>query len=915
MSHTRVGLLRAALAQFTIVALLSIAGGLATFWAMADATQHARLVTRDHDTVVTIARAATALNDAETSLREFALGGRPADLKASRRELAAIQGHLQRLKISESQYRPEFTRPFVVPGVAESITQLLARLPEEEPRRSADINATIESATVQTLLSRARLALGAMRSDARNRLTTQRLLSETANRLLTTLTIADVLVVVLALAVAYQYFAREMSRRAWFESALAEISDTYERAPCGYLTADGDGKIIKINDTALTWLGYTRDELLGKITADALYVPAEGEEIRARFRALAKDGQRFESPCRLRCRDGSVKDVLLSATAVREGSGRLIMTRSIFADITAVKRAEESLRLSEERFRGSFDAAAIGMALVGLEGRFLQVNPSLCEIVGYSEGELLAKTFQDITHPDDLEADLAHVKRLLAGRSRSYRMEKRYSHKNGQVVHVVLSVSLLRDTGGIPIHFVVQIEDITEHKRVEAALRESEERFRNVSDSAPVMIWMGCPAAGTCSFMNRTGLEFLGASIEEMQCRGWLERVHPDDRARVESAYRGVAAVRRSVTIEFRMRRVDGQYRWIGGTSSPRFLPDGSFAGYIGSMADVSERKEAEEAWRASEARFHAFMNHTPAVAFMKDYEGRILYVNQTMERLFEFQLEDVRNRRAFPGMPDEVVDATYRNDLAVLDSGESAQFLETVPLPSGELRSWQVMKFPFRDGEGRLLLGGMAIDVTEQKELERRLAVANTRLKILAASDSLTGLSNRRVVGDTLETAFSLAARHHQPLSVLMIDVDHFKQFNDAFGHLAGDEVLKLIAAGLRSIVRSSDLPGRYGGEEFIVVLPETDAAGALELGERLRETIAAENWPHRGVTISIGAASLESTTPDAMTLVAEADRALYESKRRGRNLVTHHDAVPSAEPQAERLARGRQFAGAARR
>src|SRR5207253_1112924 len=152
-------------------------------------------------------------------------------------------------------------------------------------------------------------------------------------------------------------------------------------------------------------------------------------------------------------------------------------------DITDRKRAEEALRESQERFRSAFGSAAIGMALVAPDGRWLQVNRSLCEIVGYSEEELLATTFQAITHPDDLEADLGYVRQMLDGEIQTYQMEKRYFHKHGQVIWILSSVSLVRDAQDNPLYFISQIQDITARKQADEALRAREERFRSVTQS------------------------------------------------------------------------------------------------------------------------------------------------------------------------------------------------------------------------------------------------------------------------------------------------------------------------------------------------------------------------------------------------------------------------------------------------
>ncbi|HEV8329260.1 MAG TPA: PAS domain S-box protein [Nitrospiraceae bacterium] len=144
----------------------------------------------------------------------------------------------------------------------------------------------------------------------------------------------------------------------------------------------------------------------------------------------------------------------------------------------------------QERFSSAFKDAAIGMALVGTDGQWLQVNPALCALVGYTERELSATTFQAITHPDDLDADLEFVRQMLAGEIPTYHMEKRYFHKQGQIVWILLSVSLVRDPVGQPLYFIGQIQDITERKQVQEKLRESEARLRAILDNSPTMVYL-----------------------------------------------------------------------------------------------------------------------------------------------------------------------------------------------------------------------------------------------------------------------------------------------------------------------------------------------------------------------------------------------------------------------------------------
>lgn len=179
--------------------------------------------------------------------------------------------------------------------------------------------------------------------------------------------------------------------------------------------------------------------------------------------------------------------------------------------------------------------------------------------------------------------------------------------------------------------------------------------------------------------------------------------------------------------------------------------------------------------------------------------------------------------------------------------------------------------------------------EYSEELEFQKaELEVAYARLETIATTDGLTGLKNHRAFQERMEEEFQRAARYHLPLSIILLDVDHFKQYNDTFGHPAGDQVLKGIAQLMRETARDTDFLARYGGEEFLLILPNTGAEGAKKMAERLRCIIEYAAWIERGVTASFGVSTLSPLTRDRMQMIAEADAALYTSKNAGRNLVT---------------------------
>ncbi len=183
---------------------------------------------------------------------------------------------------------------------------------------------------------------------------------------------------------------------------------------------------------------------------------------------------------------------------------------------------------------------------------------------------------------------------------------------------------------------------------------------------------------------------------------------------------------------------------------------------------------------------------------------------------------------------------------------------------------------------------------VPEMRAQNEALEEANRRLEALATTDGLTGLKNHRAHQEALREQFAQARRSGVAFSLLLLDVDHFKQYNDAFGHPAGDEVLRQMAALLTRTVREGDVVARPGGEEFAVILPQTDARRALTLAERLRRTINAAPWPLRALTASFGVATYTHAASGPDQMVAEADAAMYHSKENGRDQVNLFPVQP---------------------
>lgn len=342
-------------------------------------------------------------------------------------------------------------------------------------------------------------------------------------------------------------------------------------------------------------------------------------------------------------------------------------------------------------------------------------------------------------------------------------------------------------------------------------------------------------------------------------------------------------------------------------------------------------RRQAEDAVKESEERFRTAIASISEGLIVIDRAGVVTLWNNSAEHILEMTQTEMHSLR--PVNPEfEAV----REDGSKFPQGS---YPLMASLRRGEAQQNVVMGLPRRGrphqiGQGEMLwvsvnakplfLSGAAepyavvatfADISERRraadqitrqmtqitdyaavleEQKSQLEEANRQLEELALHDSLTGLGNRRAFEHRLAQEMGQATRYGTPLSVLLLDVDSFKGYNDTFGHPAGDEILRRLSQVLRSQGRETDFFARYGGEEFIAILPLTDAAGALVLAERLRTEVERTDWPERSVTVSLGAATLLPTMPDAAALVSAADQALYAAKAAGRNCVFHAISLP---------------------
>ena len=265
----------------------------------------------------------------------------------------------------------------------------------------------------------------------------------------------------------------------------------------------------------------------------------------------------------------------------------------------ALEQSNLALGVSEARFRGTFEIAAVGVANVTPEGRFTLVNDRLCQILGYSREELLQRTFAEITHPADLEADWGHVRELLDGKASTYSMEKRYFHKSGRAVWANLTVSLFRDDAGVPQYFIGVIEDIGQRKAAEDALMERERRFTALANAVPQLVWVSRPD-GSIEYVNDGWYRFTGLS-RSVHIESWSEFLNANDRDRADYRWTRALKTGEPYEDEFRLRKADGTYRWFLARATADHDSTGAILRWFGTCTDVDSAKRIEADLRATE--------------------------------------------------------------------------------------------------------------------------------------------------------------------------------------------------------------------------------------------------------------------------------------------------------------------------
>ncbi len=613
------------------------------------------------------------------------------------------------------------------------------------------------------------------------------------------------------------------------------------------------------------------------------------------------DGQPYEYDFRILPGEGLMRWGCVMGQAARDETGRVVRLYGTLMDITERKQAEEENARLAAIIENSSDAV-LGITL---DGTLVSWNPSAERLYGYKEGEIIGQHLS-VLIPAEPPAFFSGVIQALRRDEPRKNVEVRSRRSNNTWIDTVQTFSPIRNPIGDIVGVAAIGHDVTEQRHAEEAVRRSEARLAEAQRVAHIGSWELDAQTKALVFSEEMYALFEMESADGMPPHAQvLARYHPDDlAAHMALVSRSLAESRPFVT-DMRIVRKSGETRWVHIIGEPILDAQGHLLRLVGTMMDMTERVLVEE-------RFRVLFEHSPEAHFLLNSASSVVDCNQAAIQMFRCISREQLIAADFTTLspqfqPDEEL-SSKKSDMiydAITQTG--AQDFEWLhQRQNGEPFPAKVIATPVTlNGEPALL--SVIHDLTEQKRAEQRihdyavilefqkqeLEQANRELCNLATTDGLTGLKNHRAFQERLLSECETALRHETPLSLLLLDVDHFKQFNDTFGHPAGDAVLKQVARRLERTTRDCDFVARYGGEEFVVVLPQTDQAGALRAAERCRRAIENADWPLRPVTASIGITTLSLSCVGSDALIAAADRALYAAKSSGRNQVLHSGAL----------------------
>ncbi|MBI3940264.1 MAG: PAS domain S-box protein [Acidobacteria bacterium] len=670
-----------------------------------------------------------------------------------------------------------------------------------------------------------------------------------------------------------------------------EYRDMVENLSEGIYRSTPGGRVLLANRALANMLGYSVEELLRKdITRDVYLDPKDREQ---NLRALAVDGFVFHYGLKLRKKNGDVILVEETSRAVHDDSGNVIYYEGIIEDVTERRSSEREARYFRDLFEAAVENVSDGVIHLALDGTVQYVNSVIEVNTLLKREQIIGKHFSDVwPHPPTLphekyrtwaEAFEAVVETRKPVALANFPIRYRNPRSAVETAFALRMVPQIID--GQLRGVIVFVEYFTEQLRLQQQILQSEARYRSLVENASEAIWT-VDTEGRFASVNQSFERMTGRTQESLIGVSFWEAglIAPEfvDLVRFQFQSKMEGAPGRMYEIEI----VDAAGNRVPAEITSQLLyVEGRLSGVLGIGRDIRERKKLERELLSTRNHLQSIFDNALDGIIATDAAGIVVGWNRGAERIFELGREEMLGQsvnRLFPQDQGLQLHPVRRG----LMCGEAMSDLEVEwKRPDGKLVYLNVSISPIRDETGKVQgASAIARDITERKKLE-------VALQHLVITDHLTETYNRYYFDQLLEKELARSQRSGESLSVISIDIDGFKEINDRYGHLVGDRVLQESARILKTSLRNSDTLVRYGGDEFLILLPETDQDEIPHVVRRIEGKLKhwneSETFLDCALSFSVGCATCEEGRDFEKSLKI-ADQLMYENKNRKRDALS---------------------------
>ena len=672
-----------------------------------------------------------------------------------------------------------------------------------------------------------------------------------------------------------------------------------EGANYSIISTAPDGIIKTFNSAAERMLVYTSEEVVGKLTPAIFH---DLDEVVARAAELTRElgrkvgtgfeafvarvaaGKPDEREWTYICKDGRRIPVLLSVTALFDERGRVTGYLGVASDITERKRASAALRESEEQLQAVLDNSPSIIWVKDLQGRYRLVNRPFELRYSISRREIAGRCEADL-FPAEVARAFERTDAEAIARGAPLQLETTDQMPDGEHTFLVVKFPL-RNLQGV-IYGVCGIStDITDRVRAEQSVRESESRFRAMADSAPVLVWMAGLDKG-CHYFNKCWLDFTGRTLEQEAGYGWAEGVHPKDLKQCLDIYVAAFDARQPFVMEYRLRRSDGEYRWLIDNGVPRLDGRGDFSGYIGSCIDITERKRAETALESSQERFNQLAEQNRTAIWEVNAQGVFTYASPVYQTILGYAPDELVGRRHFYELhPEGGREAFKEAAFEAFARKDCFRDLENpMQTKAGQIVWVSTNGVPVLDEDGKLVgYRGSDTDITERKRVEEALQESErfAHATVDALSGSLAILDESGTIIAVNRAWRDFARTNSRNPSTVCEGANYLAVCDRAAG--AGSEDAAAFAAGIRSVLHD-------GKDEFTLEYPCNSA------GEKRWFVAKVTRFPGGGATRIVVVHENITTRKLAEEELRKSNLYLEEATARANAMAEQADAANRAK------------------